>query len=152
MEYTSPRTWVASETVTAALLNTHLRDQLLHIAGTSGFTGTPTAGRGIEPASGYFMGAAGAIDHHVESATQTTSSVVDTTITEHTYTFANAYASAPRVTVSQHVNASTTSKQLDCSVCIKTGYPTTTQVIVLHRNGSGETVNVTTEMIAEGVD
>jgi len=33
MSWTAPRTWVAGETVTAALLNTHLRDNLLAQAG-----------------------------------------------------------------------------------------------------------------------
>ena len=33
MAWTQPRTWVAGELVTAALLNTHVRDQLLAIAG-----------------------------------------------------------------------------------------------------------------------
>lgn len=32
MAWTAPRTWVAGETVTAALLNTHLRDNLLWVA------------------------------------------------------------------------------------------------------------------------
>lgn len=32
MAWTAPRTWVAAETVTAALLNTHLRDNLLETA------------------------------------------------------------------------------------------------------------------------
>jgi hypothetical protein len=40
MAYTSPRTWVALETVTAALLNTHLRDNLLAVAGTTGLVPT----------------------------------------------------------------------------------------------------------------
>lgn len=35
MAWTSPRTWVAGEVVTAALLNTHLRDQLLELNGTA---------------------------------------------------------------------------------------------------------------------
>lgn len=35
MAWTSPRTWVAGEVVTAALLNTHLRDQLLELNSTA---------------------------------------------------------------------------------------------------------------------
>jgi hypothetical protein len=31
MAYTTPRTWTAGETVTAALMNTHLRDNLTAI-------------------------------------------------------------------------------------------------------------------------
>jgi hypothetical protein len=36
VSWTSPRTWVASEVLTAALLNTHVRDNLLELNGTSG--------------------------------------------------------------------------------------------------------------------
>ena len=36
MAWTSPRTWVSGEVVTAALMNTHVRDQLLELAGTVG--------------------------------------------------------------------------------------------------------------------
>lgn len=47
MAWTSPRTWVAGETVTAALLNTHVRDNLLELNGTASawtaFTPTWTA-------------------------------------------------------------------------------------------------------------
>lgn len=35
MAWTSPRTWVAGETVTAAILNTHVRDNLLDLGGTA---------------------------------------------------------------------------------------------------------------------
>jgi hypothetical protein len=44
MGWTSPRTWVALEAVTASLLNTHLRDQLLELNGTTSAwaTFTPT--------------------------------------------------------------------------------------------------------------
>lgn len=35
MTWTSPRTWVAGETVTASILNTHVRDNLLDLAGTT---------------------------------------------------------------------------------------------------------------------
>jgi hypothetical protein len=44
MAWTSPRTWVAGETITAAILNTHLRDNLLDLGGTTAAwtTFTPT--------------------------------------------------------------------------------------------------------------
>lgn len=35
MAWTSPRTFVAAETVTAAIMNTHIRDNLLELNGTS---------------------------------------------------------------------------------------------------------------------
>lgn len=53
MAWTTPRTWVAGEIVTAALLNTHVRDNLLAVSGIwqgytptiSGFTGTLSVAR-----------------------------------------------------------------------------------------------------------
>lgn len=43
MAWTAPRTWVAAETVTAALLNTHLRDNLKAIGDPwASYTGTNT--------------------------------------------------------------------------------------------------------------
>lgn len=53
MAWTSPRTWVAGETVTAALLNAHLRDNLLaasiwedYTPTWSGASGNPAIGNG----------------------------------------------------------------------------------------------------------
>jgi hypothetical protein len=53
MAWTTPRTWVAGEVVTAALLNAHVRDNLLAVSGLwtgytptiSGFAGTLTVAR-----------------------------------------------------------------------------------------------------------
>lgn len=56
MAWTSPYTWTAGETVTAAKMIAHVRDQFLHIGGTVGFTRTPSATVGIEPSMGYFVG------------------------------------------------------------------------------------------------
>ena len=36
MAWTAPRTWVTGETVTAALMNAHVRDNLVELAGTTG--------------------------------------------------------------------------------------------------------------------
>lgn len=36
MAWTSPRTWVSGEVITAALLNTHVRDNQLELNGTAG--------------------------------------------------------------------------------------------------------------------
>lgn len=47
MAYTSPRTWVAGETVTAALLNTHLRDNLIALKDP------PTDSYNVNEASDY---------------------------------------------------------------------------------------------------
>ena len=56
MSWTTPRTWVALETVTASLMNTHVRDNLnwLAAAGTTAWTAyTPTwTGTGSNPAIG----------------------------------------------------------------------------------------------------
>lgn len=52
MAWTSPRTWVAGETVTAALLNTHVRDNLKAV-GDAWTSYTPTWGSsGTQPAVG----------------------------------------------------------------------------------------------------
>lgn len=42
MAWTDPRTWVAAETVTAALLNTHLRDNMTALAEWTSYTPTVT--------------------------------------------------------------------------------------------------------------
>lgn len=39
MAYTSPRTWTTNEIVTAAIMNTHVRDNLLILGGTGGKVG-----------------------------------------------------------------------------------------------------------------
>ena len=45
MAYTAPRTWVANETVTAALMNTHIRDNEIALYGTDS-TYTPQIDQG----------------------------------------------------------------------------------------------------------
>lgn len=50
MAWTFPRTWVAGESVTAALLNTHLRDNLRAISQWTAYT--PTWGGATAPALG----------------------------------------------------------------------------------------------------
>lgn len=96
MAWTNPKDWAAAETVTAANMNTNLRDNLEHIAGTAGFTATPSATKGIEPLSGYFLGA-NAVNMHIEAGTDTTAGGPPGTVT---VTFANAFAAAPIVLVS----------------------------------------------------
>lgn len=53
MSWTAPRTWVAGEIVTAALLNTHLRDDLLFIDPTMGSWTPALIGAGGSTASSY---------------------------------------------------------------------------------------------------
>lgn len=68
MSWTAPRTWIAGETPTAALLNTHLRDNMLETEGAKATGG------------GYFVGsAANAIVerkpiYEIQAGTRTTSS------------------------------------------------------------------------------
>lgn len=53
MAWTAPRTWVAGEVVTAALLNTHLRDNLLWLGSGNWSSYTPTwTSTGTAPAIG----------------------------------------------------------------------------------------------------
>ena len=51
MAWTSPRSWVAGEVVTAALLNSHLRDQLLELNGTASAWSSFTVGWGSSGAN-----------------------------------------------------------------------------------------------------
>jgi hypothetical protein len=54
MAWTTPRTWVAAETVTASIMNTHIRDNLNAIQGglvsTPGFAELDLLGSGSAPA------------------------------------------------------------------------------------------------------
>ena len=93
MAYTAPATFVAAATATAAQMNQQLRDNMLHVAGTTGFTATPSATKGIEPLSGYFLGA-NAVNMHIEAGTAATAGGPPGTAT---ITFANAFAAAPIV-------------------------------------------------------
>ena len=60
MAWTSPRTWAAAETVTAALMNAHVRDNLKAVSEWTSYTptwgdavsGTPTLGNGT--LTGYY--------------------------------------------------------------------------------------------------
>lgn len=47
MSWTAPRTWVAGETVTAAIMNTHVRDNLLAIAPPPMFFGWQNTGQNL---------------------------------------------------------------------------------------------------------
>lgn len=85
------------DTITETYLDA-LASDLDHIAGTSGFTAAPGATHGIEPASGYFMGANGA-NQHVEGGSGTCPTAGGSV------TFANAFAAAPVVVAC--VNSST---------------------------------------------
>lgn len=42
MAWTNPRTWATNDGLTASTLNTHLRDNLLHLYGTAWTSWTPT--------------------------------------------------------------------------------------------------------------
>jgi hypothetical protein len=102
MTWTTPRTWVAGETVTAALLNTHVRDNLNMVVQSA------TSG-------------AGAI---LQSGTDTVSLSAAVTATK-AITFATAFAAAPNVTVGSQF---TTSGATDfvAGVDATVGNPTTT--------------------------
>ncbi len=93
--WTDPSTAGAIDLATDDVLTETIYDKLLsnlkHIMGTTGMTGTPGAARGIEPASGYFMGAA-AQNRHVESSNGSTGGGSTLAVT-----FANAFGSNPNV-------------------------------------------------------
>mgnify|MGYP001592239233 CR=1 FL=1 len=50
MAWTAPRTWVTSELVTAAIMNTHIRDNLLALS-THEHTGAAGAGARVDTMS-----------------------------------------------------------------------------------------------------
>lgn len=47
MSWTTPRTWVAGETVTAAIMNTHVRDNLAYLAAPALFVGVQLSAQAI---------------------------------------------------------------------------------------------------------
>lgn len=154
--WTDPSTSGAIDLATDDILTETVWDKVLsdlkRLGGTAGPPNTQ-ATRGAFPVSGYMMGAIGH-DRHVESGTQTTNSVLDTVITTHDYAFGDQFASAPRVTIGGYTTASTDALKCQAAgagLVIKS-VPTITGVSVLFKNGSGETVNVSTSMIAEGSD
>lgn len=97
--WTDPSTGGAIDLGTGDVLTETIYDKILsnlkHIAGASGFSTTLDATRGIQPASGHFMGAA-AVNHHVEGGTVNVTRNAGRTGSA-AVTFANAYASAPNV-------------------------------------------------------
>jgi len=128
MAWTAPRTWVAAEILTAALLNTHLRDNLLETGPakvtTQGDLLYATAANALArlakgtadqqlrmnagatapewatllPAAGFYMGARAA-NRHVEAGTVTTDVNGYATIT-----YANAFSVAPVLTLTLEQN------------------------------------------------
>ena len=44
MAWTTPRTWVVGEVPTAAIMNTHVRDNLTHLGSTHAHNGAAGAG------------------------------------------------------------------------------------------------------------
>ncbi len=94
--WTAPRDWSAGETVTELMMDTHVRDNLLHIAGSVGFTATPSTSVGIQPAAGYFAGA-NLRNYHIEGGRTCVATTGGLQLS-----FNNAYAStAPYVTLTE---------------------------------------------------
>lgn len=87
----APRTWTTGETVTSTMLNEQVRDDLLHIAGTSGFSATVSSEYGVQPAAGYFAGG-NLQNYHIEGGLLVAGIVGYTT-----QAFARAFVSAPVV-------------------------------------------------------
>ena len=62
MAYTTARTWVTSELVTASLLNTHLRDNIAYVHGRANcFVWTVAGGLTVNPDQGFHNRASGDI-------------------------------------------------------------------------------------------
>lgn len=97
--WVNPTTWSAGLTVTETHMNQEIRDQLLHIAGSVGFsTGGLSTGTGVQPLSGYFAGAI--LPHYHIEAGKGTGSTAGTQ-----YNFANAFAAAPVVVLTVGTSA-----------------------------------------------
>lgn len=166
LDCTTDLTWVSAEILTAALLNTHLRDNLLETGPAKVTTagdllyataanaltrlgiGTtravleagasaPTYGP-LRPTVGQYMGAAVA-DHHVESGTAVSSSAGAVTVN-----FANAFGSNPRVKLTpvetKHI----------CAVLESVG--TSSFTFGCYISGTTREDLVTVHWIAEGAD
>lgn len=108
MAYTNPTTWASGDVVTSSQLNCDVRDNLLHIAGSSGFSGTPGATHGIEPTAGYFAGA-NAANYHVEGRTTSVS-------TPAARAFSHQFASAPTVIVTSFSTRDATFSQYSVAI------------------------------------
>jgi hypothetical protein len=75
MAWTSPRTWVTSETVTAALLNTHVRDNLKAIGDAWGsYTPTISWTLGNGTLVGSYMQAGKLVHYHIKLTIGSTTS------------------------------------------------------------------------------
>jgi hypothetical protein len=96
-------------------MNAQIRDNEIHIAGSLGFTAAPSTARGIEPASGYFMGGTAA-NLHVEAG----SGAVSTGGTA--FSFANAYSGAPTVVICEYSTSAITQNNLIVSAVSTTGF------------------------------
>jgi hypothetical protein len=77
MAWTTPRTWVAGEVVTASLLNTHVRDNLNAVSGiwqnyTPTFTGGISAGNGVVSGSYAQVGKIATFHAKIVTGTTTT--------------------------------------------------------------------------------
>lgn len=105
MAFTTARTWVAGETVTAALLNTHVRDNTQHVY--NAISGVDTQNVAVHANKTLTQGGLRAQRHpyanerHMESGTNNHGSLnAGTNSSGVAITFSNAYASAPSVVVS----------------------------------------------------
>jgi hypothetical protein len=98
--YTVPRDWSAGETVTAALLNTHIRDILTYIKGV--LTGsnlqdvTINAAKSLLHGTQHVLRSASTTKQHVEAGSESFA-MADLASTTRSVTFAKAFGSAPLV-------------------------------------------------------
>jgi ribosomal protein S5 len=154
MAYTTPRTWVAGETVTAALLNTHVRDNLDYLKGVltdvSNQDVTINAARSLLCGTQQVMRAAAGTKQHVEGGRATISGTVtgngNGTVG---VTFAKAFSATPGITVS--INAATGRDPSDfrCNVTSAgtTGFTATVELV-----GAGDATSVVVGWTAVGND
>jgi len=128
MAWTTPRTWVASETVTAAIMNTHIRDNLnALVRSTNAGSNSPST-----TTSNLLQSGTGTIS--LSAAVTGTSAV----------TFGTAYSNAPIVTIT---GSSTTTGGLNLVYAIdastNSGVPTTTGFTARATSQLGGTLTAT---------
>ena len=101
--WTTPRTWVAAEIVTAALMNTHVRDNLLETSpAVATVAGDTVHADGANSLARLAVGSAGAIyvvDNGVPSWKLVANAEVTASETSASTTFTNLATSGPSVTV-----------------------------------------------------
>jgi hypothetical protein len=147
MAWTAVRTWVAGETVTAALMNTHVRDNLDYLKGTLTDTSnqdvTINTARALLHGTQAVMRGSGGTKQHVEIVSVSKALAIGAT-GDVSATWAKAFSSAPKCAIgltSYHADG--------CSAMI---YSVSTTGCVIRCGVGASALTVTADVIALGPD